>query len=60
MEAMHIRIDTNIRIKAKDGEAIRIVGTIRTMDGGSQNNIPLPQVNEPPLEKKVDLEQALS
>ena len=36
MEAVHIRIDTKIRIriKAKDGEAIRIVRTIRTMDGG--------------------------
>ena len=26
----------------------------------SQNNMPLPRVNEPPLEKKVDLEQALA
>ena len=36
MEAMNIRIDTRIRIriKARDGEAIRIVITIRTMDGG--------------------------
>ena len=36
MGAMHIKTNTRIRVRmqVKDGEAIRIVRTIRTMDGG--------------------------
>ena len=63
MGAMHIRIDTRIRVKVqvRDGEAIRIVRTIKTMDGGIVRiTCHYPQVNEPPPEKKVDLEQALA
>ena len=36
MEAMHIRTDTiiKVRMQVRDGEAIRIVRIVRTMDGG--------------------------
>ena len=34
MGGIHIREDIRIRIRARDGEAIRIVRTIKTMDGG--------------------------
>ena len=55
MEAMHIRKNTRIRIKikARDGEAIRIVRTIRTMDGGIVRiTCHYPELKNYPLRRK--------
>ena len=55
--------ETTIRtkIKAKGCVKIRIVRTVRVMDGGIiRTTFHHPERREPPTEKKVDLEQALA
>ena len=50
-----------IRIKAKGDAIIRMVRAIMVMDGGTiRTTCHHPRVSEPPPEKKVDLEQALT
>ena len=48
------------KIKAKGGVILKIIRTIRVMDGGTiRTTCHHPRASKPPPEKKVDLEQAL-